>query len=470
MAENQNCKGNKFCLNHLKENVNFLCEDCKQKICNTCVSTTHKGHNLIDIKLLAQQKYSKLQDLNTDIHKNKIPRVRSKLQAAEQSVKKIKQGINSNITAAETQGEHLKGLIDKFTVETVSELEAIKTKITKQLDQFRADSENVIKRLEELMKESTEATKSDDNILIVDVEEQFSSLKIKEPEFVCDYPVKFIQGPDPETNIETALGTIVYVPPPHVISKMMDLSILPQTIQQPHQDTLYISEFRGNKLAIIDKDRSTKILTLDTPLYDICLDPVSGQLYCAPDCHTGPSIRTVDTTSGKTTELFTTKTASFCLNVTNNSETLIVGTHDQSEVTLYDKGGTILQTVTTVAPPTHIAVCRSTGKVALACWNSGVMVMENQSGRSLQHMYNFPTDGTTSNASNAEFDNTGHLLVTDFFGKKVYIADVATGNTLKVIAVKDDDGNPEYVTTQKNGDLVLCTQYPNKLLTIKYLG
>ena len=51
MAENFDFKGNKFCLNHIKEKVKFMCEDCKQKACNTCVSSTHKGHNLIGIGL-----------------------------------------------------------------------------------------------------------------------------------------------------------------------------------------------------------------------------------------------------------------------------------------------------------------------------------------------------------------------------------------------------------------------------------
>ena len=143
MAENLHIKGNKFCLNHLKQKVKFYCEDCKQKICNTCVCTTHKGHNLTEIKLLAQQKYNKLQDLNNDIQKNKIPRVRNTLQAADKNVKKIKEGINANIKAAVKQGENLKELIDISTAETISELEEIKTNITKQLDKFKVDSDTV---------------------------------------------------------------------------------------------------------------------------------------------------------------------------------------------------------------------------------------------------------------------------------------------------------------------------------------
>ena len=124
-----------------------MCVDWKQKLCNICIRPTHKGHQLTPIKLLVQEKYSKLQDLNNDVQKNKIPRVRNTLQATEQSVKKIKQGIYANIKATVNLGDYLKELIDISTSETVSELEEVERKINKQLDQFKADSEAVIKQL-----------------------------------------------------------------------------------------------------------------------------------------------------------------------------------------------------------------------------------------------------------------------------------------------------------------------------------
>ena len=468
MAENLNFKGNKFCLNHLTEKVKFVCEDCKQKICNTCVSTTHKGHNLIGIKLLAQQKYEKLQDLNTDIQKNKIPRVRSKLQAAEQSVNKIKQGINTNINTAVTQGEHLKELIDISTAETVSELEAVKAKITQQLDQFEADSEAVIKRLEDLMKESTEATKSDNNILIVDVEEQISTQTIIEPEFVCDFAsMEFVKGPDPETNIRTALGTIVCGQlPPVVQSKKptepfifdsLELPISPQSIQRTQQGTLWICEYNTKLLTKINTDGSKKTLTLDTCIKDICVDPVTDQIYCAP--FDDKSIRTLDTQSGKTAKLFTTSSVPHCLNVTNSGNIFIVGINLECQVTLYDKRGSILQTLTIVASPYHIAVCRSTGRVAIACWKRGVMVMEYKADR-LHPMITYPTIGTVTAV---EFDDAGQVLVAD--SKNKTVQNIATGKTFKKINL---DGTPTCLLAQNsNGDILLGTRYPNKLLTIK---
>ena len=419
-----------------------------------------------------QEKYNKLQGLSNDIRENNIPRVKNKLQSAQQSATRFKQDIQSHIKTVLQQSEYLKELIERSTSETVSQLEDVEKEITKQHNQFKSDSETVIQLLEDLLTESTEAIKSDNNILIVDVEEHASSLNIPEPDFVCNVvPMKFIQGSNPESNIKTALGTIVYelqsqsvqtqIEP--VISKLVDLSIVPWSIQRQQTDELLVRGLKkDDPLTRINKDGSATTLTLDTPLYDICLDPVSDQLYCTP--FVGTNIKSVDTQSGKTTDLITTKTNPVCLNLTRNGQIFMVGSSDKCEVTLYDRKGTLLQTVTTVRYPFHIAVCRYTGRVAIACGSGGVMVMENKADR-LQHIYTYPTTTATINASDAEFDDAGHLLVVDYTTKTVHVTDSTTGKTLKGITV---DGLPMSLTTMKNGDIVLGTRDPNQLLNIKY--
>ena len=174
----------------------------------------------------------------------------------------------------------------------------------------------------------------------------------------------------------------------------------------------------------------------------------------------------MNTQSGKTTKLFITKTEPFCLNVNNKTKTFFVGTRGKAEVKIYDNKGKVLKTVTTVGSPIHIAVCRSTGKAAIACYDKGVVVMDSKFDR-LYHMYTYPTNGTTIHANGAEFDGAGHILVADFREDEVHIANAATGNGLKQIKV---DGGPRCLFTQHNGDIVVGTLDPNQLLTMTYLG
>lgn len=254
MADNINFVGNKFCLNHLKEEVQFMCENCKEKACNTCVSTIHKGHNLIGINLIVQEKYNRLQDINTDIREIKIPRIRGKLQAAETKVKDTLKKIRSNIETVEEHGQHLKERIDKSTGEIVSELIDLEQKITNQLDEFKYDSESVINRLEELIAQSKNATKSDNNILVVDVEEHLSSQTIQEPEFELKYsPGRYLQGSNPDSDIKAALGTIVYEQLPTekvvepVISNFLDLSLEPDSVLCTLRGDLWICGSESNE-------------------------------------------------------------------------------------------------------------------------------------------------------------------------------------------------------------------------------
>ena len=125
MADNLDFIGNKWCINHINEKVILMCEDCKKKACITCVSTTHKGHNLIGIKLLVQEKYNKLQDLKDEIKEIRIHEVRKRLLAAEQHVKKLKCGIQDSIQSAVKQGEYLKELVKIYTAATVYDLKEI---------------------------------------------------------------------------------------------------------------------------------------------------------------------------------------------------------------------------------------------------------------------------------------------------------------------------------------------------------
>ena len=143
-----------------------------------------------------------------------------------------------------------------------------------------------------------------------------STLAIEEP--VCNFTrIKVVQGLDPASNIKTALGTIVYeqLPPviqakkiaEPVISKLRELPISHVSIHRTQQGELWICEFYSRVPIMINTDGYITTLALDDNIhvYNICVDPVTDQLYCTQASDT--SIRTTDTQSGKTTKLFTTQ-------------------------------------------------------------------------------------------------------------------------------------------------------------------
>ena len=514
MAESCDFRGNRFCLNHLNEEVKFLCEDCKQKACISCVSTTHKGHNLHGMKLVVQEKYKNLQELTAAIQETKIPRIRKSYQAAQESVKKLTDTIRTNILTAKEHGNYLKEHIDKSTAETVSELKALELNITSQLNTFQSECDSIIKRLEDLMKESKEAAKSDNDVLIVDIEEHMSTLTIDEPVFECNFtPATFIRG---SINIKEAFGSIVYeqsplgttasapsppplqplprwttlqpkmiVPPPKapatdmladpIISSLMDITGFPLSIQRLRQGTLWFmlnNDPTYNVLRSIDIYGSNRTLKLDVNVIYLCCN--HDQLYCiAADDN---SIRAIDTRTGKTTKLFDCGVTAKYINITSDGSVFNVGTQDKPEVKLYNRSGKVVQTIQTVDKPFNTAVCRSTGRVAIACNEGGVMVMESKEDN-LHHMYTFSSTEDNINAIDAAFDDAGHLLVPGCDNDQIYIADAATGRTLKTINIE----SPGFLTVHINSVLVVVsckekknifrkTKLTGKLMAVKYLA
>ena len=203
-------KGHTLCIDHPKEELVLVCKDCNETlVCVHCVSTTHLGHQLTAVNLLVQDHFNYLQDWNVDTEETKIPRLSRRVEEAEVTVKEFQQGIQLHIKKVHEHGEHLKGLIEKSTSETVAELKKIEKKILKQFEKFKSESDNAIRQLKALMKESIEVTLSDNNVLICDVTKELSSLSLPEPEFKTSFnSLRFIKGLDPESFVKDAFGRL----------------------------------------------------------------------------------------------------------------------------------------------------------------------------------------------------------------------------------------------------------------------
>ena len=203
-------KGKKFCINHPKEELQLVCRNCNETlVCLYCVSSEHSGHTFIAIRLLVQEKFNYLQNLETETKDTKIPKLLKRVEDAETTVKELQQGIQHSIKKAEDHGKYLKELIDETTAETVSELKEIEKKILKQFEAFKFDNANAIKQMEAVMKESKEAQQADNNVLIFDVTKEFSSLTIQEPVYTCTVTIlKFIKGLDPNIHVKAAFGEL----------------------------------------------------------------------------------------------------------------------------------------------------------------------------------------------------------------------------------------------------------------------
>ena len=210
-------KGQTFCDNHPKEELTFICFDCNEiLVCNSCIYKQHRRHDVVPISAIVNDVFPKLKESNTEISECKIPQIKSSVEDADAEVKKIYKELDVHIKNAEERGEFLKYLIDKSTSEIVLSLRSITEKLSKQFEKFKTDSNTLMKKLEDILKENTAATKSENNVLIIDVEREnrLDSLAAK-PEFRLKYtPLQFVEGCTPSDGFSSIVGSVEELKPP----------------------------------------------------------------------------------------------------------------------------------------------------------------------------------------------------------------------------------------------------------------
>ena len=207
-------KGQTLCWKHNKEELTFVCYDCEEiLVCNKCISTEHRRHDVVAINILVEDVFPKLQDQNKEITEKRVPKIKSNVEDVGFKVKRIQNELEIHTQNAVDRGEYLKCLIDTSTSQIVCELREHATKIITQFDDFCLKSNRLLRKLENIVQENHETTKSSNNVLIVDVEKKnrLSSLNLKEPIFGLKYThPRFVEGTDQDNHLKSALGLIQY--------------------------------------------------------------------------------------------------------------------------------------------------------------------------------------------------------------------------------------------------------------------
>ena len=119
----------KPCEEHSSKELTLYCNDCQKPICLKCLSTTHRGHDVVDLQLVEEERnfMEKLGSLmeNLQINKDRLVAAREdleiisadgilKIQAEkEKQMKLIEEHYNSMLKAATERQMELKGNLEK---------------------------------------------------------------------------------------------------------------------------------------------------------------------------------------------------------------------------------------------------------------------------------------------------------------------------------------------------------------------
>ena len=213
----------------------------------------------------------------------------------------------------------------------------------------------------------------------------------------------------------------------HSLLNTRKLSFHPSSIEVRKDGTICICAYSSEVLYLLDNNGDIREFKLENFIFDIAVHPVSDALYCLLYDN---SVRLVDTRTGRTNQLFVPEGRTYSLAFANDGN-MLVGDYDKPLVTVYSAEFKKIKTVRYKGnEPRHIVVCRSTGRIGIACCHSGVLVLDSD----FAELYRCPPDDTDIQSYDAIFDGYGHLLVSDWRRNKgVHIVNAATGQHLKTV-------------------------------------
>ena len=483
-------KGDKFCPKHPKKELTFSCDDCADTpVCSLCITTDHKGHKFTDLDSLAQAKYNFIQDFNNEIKTQIIPKIENNLQHADVSMGTFEQSIAVDIDRVEGQRNYLKKKIDSVADKNISDLKDICKRYQTLVQQFKSATENSRKRMQNLFAENSDALKSNQNILLIDVAEDLKGIKTEPPHF-CDIPsAEFLSGskPDCERLIHEAFGYIhkmnqsgdllgakaphksptldgeikVLLTKPSLLNTRK-LSFNPYAAEITKDGTICLCAH--GRIHLLDTNGGMRYFKLDSDVRDIAVHPVSDDVYCTLGDN---SVRLLDTSTGSTTKLFVPEGRHDALAFMNDGS-LLVSEYDKPLVTLYSDKSKKIRTFTYKGRgPRQITVCRTTGRIAIACWRSNVLVID--SNFTELYRYSGYSGDSTLESYDVVFDGLGHLLVADYRENKgIHVLNAETGQHIQTMTT-DNMGLSKCLTINHDGHLVVGTCDPNRLLPFKYL-
>ena len=470
MAAHDRPLGHKFCLDHLKEELTFICKTCGMLICNKCLASGHKKHDFDTIDDYADLKHRELQDFKHIAANTTIPRIENEAESADNEYDAVVQLIQRNIKISRDHVEYLRDLIAVHMSSIESEYNKILTRYKKHHLQYKSGTTDAIRILHQLIKESEDATKSKSNIQVVDVANDVALRKPSISRYQQPKVNDFVPGSESDKHIQAAFGYIQkngsdfssQEPCKTRMPKLMVrpvASILgdPRSIDRRKDGTLSFCYAGLPKLTNMTASGSGTSVHCDIPIWDIAIHPTTDQIYCIP--LSGINVRSLNSDTGETMKLFDTKDDLNCIVVTQYNR-LILGDANKPMVYIYAMNGNKLQKVECKGKPGSLSVCNSTGRVGIVYLNQkGCSVFDDK----YRELYT-----STLPCIDIEFNKYGNMLLGDYHNKCVYILDATTGEHGATITSGEIQGNIKCLVTHKNGDLVVATREPDCLLTIKF--
>ncbi|XP_033740748.1 uncharacterized protein LOC117327729 [Pecten maximus] len=149
---------------HKTKEMDFFCEACSILICQTCVSSSHKGHSVIQLSEVTPINKIKIKAFINEVEEKDIIKIQKELNSLEDS--KLNDELESVIRNVENRGRKLRDNLDIFIKQTLFEMKRLKDENCKLGDNYKTELEMKMCQLKEKVKHCKESLQTGTDIQV----------------------------------------------------------------------------------------------------------------------------------------------------------------------------------------------------------------------------------------------------------------------------------------------------------------
>ncbi|XP_069104260.1 tripartite motif-containing protein 2-like [Argopecten irradians] len=162
--------GQRTCLNpsHKGKTFEWFCESCADLICVSCISTTHKGHNIVQLSVVTPDNKNKIKQFVSDTEKNDLMEIRKEINSMEDILEKHLSHYKSVELEVEDQGTKLKQDVDTMIAQTLSQLKCSKDENTALIISYKDELEKRLGDIKENLERCKQSLQTGSDIEVFD--------------------------------------------------------------------------------------------------------------------------------------------------------------------------------------------------------------------------------------------------------------------------------------------------------------
>ncbi|XP_021364438.1 uncharacterized protein LOC110457466 [Mizuhopecten yessoensis] len=201
-------QGHATCVHHKGNTLDWFCETCRDVICANCISTSHKGHDIVPLSEVTPNNKRKIKTFINETEQKELIQIQQEINSNQESLEKHLSHFKSVAEEVKRKGTKLKEDIDVLTAETLSQLKHLEDENTQLLTSYKTELQMKLAELKDQLNQCKETLQTGTDIKVFDVTRRLNT-DITLPRRPVLGTAKISQSKNPKEALTSALGKII---------------------------------------------------------------------------------------------------------------------------------------------------------------------------------------------------------------------------------------------------------------------